>query len=180
MLRNQPRGPFALIAETVRTGGIRGLWLGQTGTLVRETGGGAAWFGFYELIARAFIKEKQKTMPVGQVATKADLATWQVCLAGVAGGVSYIVSLFPADCIKSTIQVSAELYPNRPPPGFIETGVDIWRTRGIRGLYAGCGLTCLKGGPSSAVIFVLFETMQTHFAWAFERPTKGPRADALA
>jgi len=170
-----PKGPIALIADTIRTSGIRGLWLGQTGTLLRETGGGAAWFGMYELVARYFIarhqKKARKTDP-GYVSSKADLAAWQLCLAGAAGGISYNVSLFPADCIKSTMQTYAELNPNKPVPGFIATGRDIYRTRGIRGLYAGCALTCLRSGPSSAIIFALFETFVTQLGWMFERKPK--------
>jgi ornithine carrier protein len=170
MARGTPKGPLALIADTVRTSGIRGLWLGQTGTMVRETGGGAAWFGMYELVARSFIaqhqKQARKTDPT-YVSTKADLAAWQLCVAGAVGGISYNVSLFPADCIKSTIQTYAELNPTKKVPGFIATGRDIYRTRGIRGLYAGCGLTCLRSGPSSAIIFALFETLVTHCGWMF-------------
>lgn len=171
-----PKGPLALIADTVRTSGIRGLWLGQSGTFLRETGGGAAWFGMYELVAKTFVSRHQAraraTSDPEYLSSKADLPAWQLCVAGAAAGVSYIVSLFPADCIKSTIQTYAELNPNKPVPGFVETGMDIFRTRGIRGLYAGCALTCLRSGPSSAMIFGLFETFTTQLGWMFERKQK--------
>ncbi|BEI79486.1 hypothetical protein CcaverHIS002_0100150 [Cutaneotrichosporon cavernicola] len=162
------KGPFALIADTVRQSGLRGLWLGQTGTFLRETGGSAAWFGTYELVARLLIQRHQKNAPPGHVATKADLAAWELMLAGGMGGIAYNVSLFPADCVKSTMQTHAELNPNKPVPGFGATFMNIYRTRGIRGLYAGCGLTCLRSGPSSAMIFGLFETLRIHFGWVFE------------
>jgi ornithine carrier protein len=74
----------------------------------------------------------------------------------------YNVTLFPADSIKSAIQTAAELNPAAPRLGFIQMGRQIWRTRGIKGLYAGCGLTCLRSGPSSAVIFLLYETLEKH------------------
>lgn len=44
-------GPFALIGEVYRAYGVRGFWHGQVGTFLRETGGGAAWFGSYEYIS---------------------------------------------------------------------------------------------------------------------------------
>lgn len=162
------KGPLALIADTVRQNGIRGLWLGQTGTFLRECGGSAAWFGTYEFVARLLVAEHQKKAPAGHVASKADLAAWELMLAGAMGGIAYNVSLFPADCVKSTMQTSAELHPDRPTPGFGETFLNIYRTRGIRGLYAGCALTCLRSGPSSAMIFGLFETLRIHFGWVFE------------
>lgn len=162
------KGPFALIADTVRQNGLRGLWLGQTGTFLRETGGSAAWFGIYELVARLMVKEYQKVSPPGYVASKADLAGWQLMLAGAMGGIAYNISLFPADCVKSTMQTHAELNPDKPVPGFGATFLNIYRTRGIRGLYAGCALTCLRSGPSSAMIFGLFETLRINFGWVFE------------
>lgn len=170
-----PLGPFALVAEVVKQNGIRGLWLGQTGTFLRETGGSAAWFGTYELVARAFVHQRQKHAAPGVEVTKGDLPTWELLVAGACGGVAYNVSLFPADCVKSTIQVSAELHPDKPPPGFAETFKNIYKTRGIRGLYAGCALTCLRSGPSSAIIFGLFETLRTHFGWIFDGPAKAKK-----
>jgi ornithine carrier protein len=162
------KGPLALIADTVRQNGLRGLWLGQTGTFLRETGGSAAWFGTYEFVARLLIREHQKRAAPGHVASKADLAAWELMLAGAMGGIAYNVSLFPADCVKSTMQTHAELNPDKPVPGFGATFLNIYRTRGIRGLYAGCALTCLRSGPSSAMIFGLFETLRIQFGWVFE------------
>ena len=37
-------GPLAIIAKIFRHHGIGGFWHGQLGTLIRETGGSAAWF----------------------------------------------------------------------------------------------------------------------------------------
>ena len=47
-------GPIAVLTSVVRETGLRGLWLGHTGTLIRETGGGAAWFAAKE-IGRAHV-----------------------------------------------------------------------------------------------------------------------------
>jgi len=44
----RPPGPITLIKDVVRVYGISGLWHGQMGTFLRETGGSAAWFGAYE------------------------------------------------------------------------------------------------------------------------------------
>ncbi len=54
----KPPGPIAVLASILRTTGIRGLWLGQTGTLIRETGGGAAWFGTKEYVANILVRRR--------------------------------------------------------------------------------------------------------------------------
>jgi ornithine carrier protein len=153
-------GPLALISDTFRRQGLRGLWLGQTGTLLRETGGSAAWFGAYETSTRLFITSYKYT-------SKSDLAAWQLMLSGALAGVSYNVILFPADSIKSTMQTFAELNPGSKRSSFLETGKRIFRTRGVKGLYAGCGLTCLRSGPSSAMIFFLFQRLEQNFGYIF-------------
>lgn len=163
-------GPVALTLNTVRQHGLRGLWLGQTGTFLRETGGSSAWFTTYEVVAKFFLSRRQaavdrlgaRTGERTKSLTKGDLKTYELMLSGASAGIMYNVTLFPADSIKSAIQTAAELNPAAPRLGFIQMGRQIWRTRGIKGLYAGCGLTCLRSGPSSAVIFLLYETLEKH------------------
>jgi len=161
------QGPFEIVAATLRTQGLRGLWLGQLGTLFRETGGGSAWFLAYELSSRYFLSRLQAAR-ADPTLTKSDLATWQLMLSGAAAGVSYNVILFPADSIKSAIQTQAELDPTAKRLSFVGMGKKIWRTRGLKGMYAGCGLTCLRSGPSSAMIFALYETLQGKFGYLFD------------
>lgn len=139
-------GPVALARQVVASDGVAGLWLGQTGTLLRETGGGVAWFLAFEATCREFMSRRSKTNRPDQ---KSDLSSLELVTAGAAAGIGYNVILFPADCIKSTIQTEKELKPHQPLAGFLETGARIYKQRGIRGLYAGCGITCLRSAPSS-------------------------------
>lgn len=53
-------GPVKIVMQTLRTEGLRGLWLGQTGTLLRETGGGIAWFLAFEGASRSMIEREKK------------------------------------------------------------------------------------------------------------------------
>lgn len=56
-----------LISEVYRVYGIRGFWHGQVGTFLRETGGGAAWFGSYEYVSGVLRKwSKRRTNSAGQ------------------------------------------------------------------------------------------------------------------
>jgi len=138
------------------------------GTLFRETGGSSAWFTAYELTSRSFCIRRQRqlsststsTTEGSRQLTKADLATWELMISGALAGMSYNIVLFPADSVKSAMQTWAELNPGAPKLGFWQMARRIWRTRGLAGMYAGCGLTVARSAPSSAMIFVIYETLE--------------------
>ncbi|CCF50689.1 uncharacterized protein UHO2_07280 [Ustilago hordei] len=161
-------GPLTLLRRTIAAEGIRGLWLGQTGTLVRETGGGVAWFLAFESCSRYLIARKKAQWNRSDV-TKKDLTSLELVGAGALAGVSYNVVLFPADCVKSTMQTEQEMRPVSSTAkagekwkgtGFYDTFKKIYKTRGIKGLYAGCGVTCLRSAPSSAIIFLMYNKLE--------------------
>ncbi|BGP48911.1 mitochondrial ornithine carrier protein [Rhodotorula kratochvilovae] len=163
-------GVVAVTRSILREYGVRGLWLGQTGTLIRETGGDAAWFTTFELASRWFIERRVargETSASGGRVTKGDLAAWELMSAGAGAGIMYNVILFPADCIKSTIQTEDELRGKGevkgPKRGFLQVGKDIYQARGIRGLYNGCGITALRAAPSSALIFYIYSRLEAAF-----------------
>lgn len=165
-----PEGPFQLIVSTVRTSGLRGLWLGQMGTLFRETGGSSAWFTAYEISSKAFLRRRQGLALASgsdRVLTKSDLRTYELMSSGALAGMSYNLVLFPADSVKSAMQTWAELHPTKPRLGFWEMASRIWKKRGIRGMYAGCGLTVARAAPSSAMIFLIYETLEKKFGGTF-------------
>ena len=160
-------GPLALLRRTIATDGIRGLWLGQTGTLLRETGGGVAWFLAFESCSRYLIARKKAQYKRDDI-TKKDLSSLELVGAGALAGISYNVVLFPADSVKSTMQTeqemravsSAALGEKWKGTGFFDTFRKIYTTRGVRGLYAGCGVTCLRSAPSSAIIFLMYNKLE--------------------
>lgn len=159
-------GPLALLRRTIAADGIRGLWLGQTGTLLRETGGGVAWFLAFESCSRYLIARKKALYNRDDV-TKKDLGTLELVGSGALAGISYNVVLFPADSVKSTMQTEQEMRAvsntaatKWKRTGFYETFKKIYRTRGVRGLYAGCGVTCLRSAPSSAIIFLMYNKLE--------------------
>ena len=55
-------GPIAVLTSVIRNDGVRGLWLGQTGTLIRETGGGAAWFACKEFVGTRLVQRRATRM----------------------------------------------------------------------------------------------------------------------
>uniref|UniRef100_L2FBB1 Amino acid transporter arg-13 n=1 Tax=Colletotrichum fructicola (strain Nara gc5) TaxID=1213859 RepID=L2FBB1_COLFN len=133
--------PLAVVRDIYQHNGIKGFWVGQMGTLIRESGGCAAWFGSKETVTKLF---------------------YHLNMAGASGGVSYNFLFFPADTIKSRMQTAAIGDATRGRT-FWQEGAVVWQQHGLRGLYRGCGITCLRSAPSSAFIFMVFDGLKRQF-----------------
>ena len=157
----RPPGPLSVIASVFRNHGILGFWHGQLGTLIRETGGTAAWFGSYEFVLKAL-----QPIPSTKDHDKPFTPTSHQLLAGASAGVMYNFVFFPADTIKSRMQTedlatSSEASSKaKRPTAFWHTGKKLWRQQGLGGLYQGCGITVLRSAPSSAIIFATVEWLR--------------------
>lgn len=173
-------GPIAILRTIVQAEGVRGLWLGHTGTLIRESGGGAAWFGIKEVVSRMLLSRRQTrsgpadaTLPPTSSSSSTlqisklemELKPWESAFAGACAGVGYTFLLFPADCVKSTIQTEEELRPrsvSAPKSTFIGTFRDIYRSKGVAGLYAGAGITGFRSAISSGLMFLVYDALEKH------------------
>ncbi|KIJ39065.1 hypothetical protein M422DRAFT_230908 [Sphaerobolus stellatus SS14] len=156
------QGPFSIIASTVRQNGLRGLWLGHTGTFIRETGGGAAWFGSNEFVSSLLLDRLAKKVhrPRAELSKK-DLRWYELAFAGACAGVAFNFALFPADSVKSAVQTEGELRGTKTSIG--EMAVKMWKKQGIRGFYAGCGVTVARAAPSNALIFLIYDGLNARF-----------------
>jgi ornithine carrier protein len=180
-------GPILILRSVIRTQGVRGLWLGHTGTLIRESGGGVAWFGIKEIVSEHLLSRhatspaapltipsvssdapslRSKSTPSTNQREK-ELQPWESALAGACAGVGYTFLFFPADCVKSTIQTEEELRPraaNSLEPKSTFTGVlrQIYRTKGLQGLYAGAGITGFRSAMSSGLMFLIYDALEKH------------------
>jgi mitochondrial ornithine carrier protein len=159
------QSPLSVIRQVFRHGGIMGFWNGQLGTLIRETGGCAAWFGSKETVTTLFRRfndsdisfESRGDRPI----SLSPLPIWQQAVAGAAAGVSYNFLFFPADTIKSRIQTrSVDSISRRQ---FWAEGTVLWKEHGIPGFYRGCGMTLLRSAPSSAFIFIIYDFLKRNF-----------------
>ncbi|KAF8067819.1 mitochondrial carrier domain-containing protein [Lyophyllum atratum] len=181
-----PPGPLGIIRETVQTHGIRGLWIGHTGTLVRETGGTAAWFAVKEIVADRLLRRRraqeaetyarEHLQPPRSSTSKPDVGTellpWESALSGAIAGGACVLAFYPADTVKSAMQTEDELRPSNARAAtlskqaaaarassqtFTGTLARIYATHGLRGLYAGCGMTVARAVPSSGIVFVVYD-----------------------
>lgn len=153
-------GPISIIAMVVRHDGFLGLWRGQMGTLIRETGGSAAWFGSYEGVSALFrMTRADKSNNTIENNTDTPLPLYQQMLAGAAAGISYNFLFYPADTIKSRMQTE-DVESVGPKRSFASVGRALWRQQGLAGLYRGCGITVARSAPSSAFIFSIYEGLR--------------------
>jgi len=158
-------GVFSTIASVYRQRGWLGFWHGQLGTLIRETGGSAAWFGSNEAVSLAFRKMRHaKSSSMSSTDKEPALPLWQQMTAGAVAGMSYNFIFYPADTIKSRMQTEDFDGAASSRAKFFDVGKAIWRQHGLKGLYRGCGITVGRAAPSSAVIFTIYESLKRHFA----------------
>lgn len=169
--------PLSVIREVFKHQGIRGFWNGQLGTLIRETGGCAAWFGSKETVTLLFRKlnarntfstgsstnTNPQNLPTTLSSDLLPLPLWQQAVAGASAGMSYNFLFFPADTIKSRMQTSNVTDASLPKQTFWGEGKAIWKGYGLKGLYRGCGITVLRSAPSSAFIFIIFDALKGRF-----------------
>lgn len=161
----QPR-PLALVADVFRREGLIGFWRGQLGTLIRETGGSAAWFGGYEGVSMLFREYNLKNASPSASTNSGEgtLLIHQQLIAGATAGISYNFLFYPADTIKSRLQTEdISLRQPGQRQTFWSVSRALWKQQGFKGLYRGCGITCLRSAPSSAFIFSVYEGLRSFF-----------------
>jgi len=165
-------GPISVLVSVIRNTGLRGLWLGHTGTFIRETGGTAAWFGTKEYVASLLLARRSHH----RSSADTQLRPWESAFSGACAGAAFNLALFPADTVKSTMQTEEELRPKSTTTvrglnsssiprkaTFGGTFMALYRAQGIRGLYAGCGITVARSIPSSAIIFLIYDGLKKYF-----------------
>ncbi|KAK4454626.1 amino-acid transporter arg-13 [Podospora aff. communis PSN243] len=160
-----PLRPIPVIKDIFRHQGLLGFWHGQLGTLIREAGGCAAWFGSKETaskLLRDWNERSAKSPAELEAMRKEALPLWQQAVAGASAGMSYNFLFFPADTVKSRMQTTpiGETAPKRT---FGAETRALWKQAGIKGFYRGCGITVLRSAPSSAFIFMVFDGLKKYF-----------------
>uniref|UniRef100_A0A182PBI9 Mitochondrial ornithine transporter n=1 Tax=Anopheles epiroticus TaxID=199890 RepID=A0A182PBI9_9DIPT len=142
---------YALVSQILRTEGLPGMFRGLTSTFAREMPGYFFFFGGYE-------QTRELLAQPGQ--SKEDIGPLRTMVAGAVGGVALWTVIFPADVIKSRIQV----YSMRA--SMTQVGLDIFRKEGVLAFYNGLLPTIVRTIPATAVLFVVYEyTKKTLTKW---------------
>ena len=89
--------PFSVCRDIAKTTGVRGFFVGMTPTLAREVPGYFFFFGAYETCRYLLTEEGQRKEEIGLAKT---------AIAGSAGGMALWTSIYPADVVKSRMQVT--------------------------------------------------------------------------
>ncbi|KAF3429324.1 hypothetical protein E2986_05732 [Frieseomelitta varia] len=135
-------GPWGLTREILKEQGIRGLFTGLSSTIAREMPGYFFFFGGYEVTRELLRKPDESRNDIG----------WQkTMVAGAVGGTVLWLVIFPADVVKSRIQVK-----NLKTPALVVMK-DIIRNEGINSLYNGLKPTLIRTVPATATLFVTYE-----------------------
>lgn len=144
---------FQLTRQILRDHGVRGMYRGMTSTLMREMPGYFFFFGGYEATRELLRADGQ---------SKDDIGLLKTMTAGSVGGLVLWTVIFPADVIKSRIQV------NSLNASMLAVGTDIVRKEGPLALYNGLKPTLIRTIPATACLFVVYEYSKKFMAQLFD------------
>ncbi|XP_078049037.1 mitochondrial ornithine transporter 1 [Augochlora pura] len=133
---------WALTNQVIKEQGIRGLFTGLSSTIAREMPGYFFFFGGYE-ITRELLKKPHET--------RDDIGWQKTMIAGAVGGSILWLVIFPADVVKSRIQVK-----NLKEPALVVLQ-NIVKSEGVSSLYNGLKPTLIRTVPATATLFVTYE-----------------------
>lgn len=139
-------GTSDCIRKIVRQAGLRGLYRGQTATILREFGSYGIWFSAYEGLIRWVMKTENKK--------RDELPKWQIaCCGALVGEVLWIVN-YPLDVIKSKMQTDyfgeKQQYRNT-----LDAIQQTWKANGLKAFFRGLTPTLVRAIPVSAGTFTV-------------------------
>jgi len=135
-------GPYQLTRSILKSEGIPGMFRGLTATFTREMPGYFVFFLTYEL-SRSYLT------PVGK--TKDQIGPLNTVISGGIAGVALWCLIFPADVVKSRLQVTGAKTP------MVTMLKDITRNEGIGALYNGLTPTVVRTFPATGALFLAYE-----------------------
>lgn len=132
-------------------GGFLGFFKGLSPTFLREVFGNAAYFGSYQgtkqLLSRGGALE--------------NLSTGSLLVAGGVAGAMFWLCVYPADVIKSMIQVDD--YRNPKYSSAFDAFRKVFKSQGMKGFYCGFGPAMARSVLANAVCFYVYELVRKAF-----------------
>ena len=146
--KEPPRmGPYQLTRDILRSDGVPGLFRGLTATFTREMPGYFCFFFAYEF-SRDLVRSP------GQ--SKDDIGALKTVLCGGVAGVTLWTVIFPADVVKSRLQVAGSSTP------MLKLMSEIYRREGLAALYSGLGPSIIRTFPATGALFLAYETSKKY------------------
>ncbi|EDO17302.1 hypothetical protein Kpol_1062p9 [Vanderwaltozyma polyspora DSM 70294] len=139
----KPTRILPTIKNTLTQNGVFGLWQGQSGTFIRESIGGVAWFATYELM-KDFLKYQRHDK---------ENKTWELLLSGASAGLAFNATIFPVDTVKSVMQTEHL--------GLKSSISLVLKRQGFAGFYRGLAITLIRAAPANATVFYTYETLSS-------------------
>jgi len=133
--------PFSVCRQMYQTKGVKSFFVGMTPTLIREVPGYFFFFGGYETCRYFFTPEGKSKDEIGMLRT---------AISGSVGGMLLWGIIYPADVVKSRMQVSGK-------GTFLNIWMDIYRNEGGAAFYKGLSPTLIRTGLASACLFIAYE-----------------------
>jgi len=135
-------GPYKVTKDILAKDGVPGLFRGLTATFTREMPGYFFFFFAYEF-SRELLKPPGKT--------KDEIGPLRTVISGGVAGVTLWTIIFPADVVKSRLQVTGATTP------MLVMMKDIYVKEGLMALYNGLGPTVLRTFPATGALFFAYE-----------------------
>lgn len=143
-------GPMDVAKQVLRSeGGTKGLFKGFFPTMAREIPGNATMFGVYEAL-KQYLAGGTDTSGLGR---------GSLMMAGGLAGGAFWVSVYPADVVKSVIQIDD--FKNPKYSGAFDAFKKILKSEGISGLYKGFGPAMARSVPANAACFLAYEVTRS-------------------
>ncbi|KNA16433.1 hypothetical protein SOVF_089040 [Spinacia oleracea] len=142
-------GPIDVAKQVLSEAGARGLFKGLIPTLAREVPGNAAMFGVYEAV-KMYMAGGQDTSGLGR---------GSLIMAGGIAGAAFWGSVYPADVVKSVIQIDDFKAPKYS--GSMNAFKKILAAEGVKGLYKGFGPAMCRSIPANGACFLAYEVTRS-------------------
>ncbi|CAI5758624.1 unnamed protein product [Candida verbasci] len=141
-----------IIMKILNEKGIIGLFHGLESTIVREVFGTSIWFGTYEYINQYYRNTKD---------TYIKNESLRLLISGAMAGLTFNLSVFPIDTIKSNIQTFDLRNHGKPKLNSWQiTKYILSKPGGFKNLYNGLGITLIRSIPANAIIFYSYEVLK--------------------
>ncbi|KAK2708020.1 mitochondrial basic amino acids transporter-like [Artemia franciscana] len=137
-------GTFQCLRTVVRHEGAAALFRGMTSPMAGVAGINAMIFGVYGNVNKRLSDPES----IKSIAT-----------AGICAGLAQTVITSPMELVKTRLQVQSQIPGAQISEGPVDCLKKIWRSYGIRGVYQGFGITCVREIPAFGIYFAAYEVM---------------------